>query len=178
MRAADKHDPAGKVRLPLQEGVTGSAVFSEDGKYRPVLRRSWGAGKGILWIGMNPSTADAEVDDPTVRREIVFSHRWGFGSYVKCNVVDYRATHPSMLVEGGVAARSPENLPCILSEAAKADVVVLAFGVLPKPLIGMVDETVAALRDAGVDLFVLGLTKDGYPRHPLYMRADSELQPF
>ena len=65
------HDPGGKVRLRLGEGVRGDAVMSADGRYRQIMRRWLGETfpeHYILFVGMNPSTADATVDDPTCAR--------------------------------------------------------------------------------------------------------------
>ncbi|MGG7566460.1 DUF1643 domain-containing protein [Rhodovulum sp. DZ06] len=173
-RAEDKHDPRGKVRLKLAGDVTGGAVFSDCGRYRPMLTRDLAGGEGmILWIGMNPSTAAADVDDPTVRRETDFSRQWGFGRFVKCNVMDYRATHPKDLVAPGVAPCSPANLPLIREQAAGAGRIMLAFGALAPKLQVHGQAVVEALRADGHDLWCLGLTKAGAPRHPLYMRKDS-----
>lgn len=176
MGVEDRHDPKGKVRLALAGDVTGWARFSDCGRYRPLLAREFEAGEGtILWIGMNPSTAAAEVDDPTVRRETDFSRRWGFRRFVKANVMDYRATHPKDLTAPGVIPCSPENLPIIRAEAAEAARVVLAFGALAPALRVHGAATAAALRADGRELWCLGVTKDGSPRHPLYLRKDSEL---
>ncbi|MFT4795519.1 MAG: hypothetical protein ACJAVR_001094 [Paracoccaceae bacterium] len=173
-RDEDRHDPGGKVRLKLAEGVSGSAMFSPCGRYRPLLTRDLAGGDGaILWIGMNPSTAAADVDDPTVRRETDFSRRWGFQRFVKANVMDFRATQPKDLLAEGVIPRSDDNLRIIRAEAAKAARIMLAFGALHPRLAHFGTEVVAALRGDGHDLLCLGLTKAGSPRHPLYLRKDS-----
>ncbi len=174
-RDEDRHDPGGKVRLKLAEDVSGGAVFSPCGRYRPLLTRELAGGSGaILWIGMNPSTAAADVDDPTVRRETDFSRRWGFHRFVKANVMDFRATKPADLLAEGVAPRSDENLSIIRDQAAEAGRIILAFGALHPKLAHFGDEVVAALRADGRGLMCLGLTKAGSPRHPLYLRKDSE----
>ena len=75
-----------------------SAVFSPDRKYRYTLTREWNNVKPfILFIGLNPSTADETKDDPTIRREIGFSHLWGFGGMIKCNIFGFRTTDPKHL---------------------------------------------------------------------------------
>lgn len=175
MNPEDRHDPKGKVRLKLAADVAGSAVFSPCGRYRSLLTRDFDGGEGtVLWIGMNPSTAAAEVDDPTVRRETDFSRRWGFRRFVKANVMDYRATHPRDLTAPGVVPCSPENLPIIREQAAQAGLIMLAFGALAPALRVHGEACVRALRDDGRALHCLGLTKNGAPRHPLYMRKDCE----
>ena len=178
-RSEDRHDPGGKVRLKLADDVSGGAVFSPCGRYRPLLTRDLAGGEGtILWIGMNPSTAAADVDDPTVRRETDFSRRWGFGRFVKANVMDFRATRPKDLLAEGVRPCSDDNLAIIRAEAAEAARIMLAFGALHPRLAHFAEEVVAALRADGRELFCLGLTKAGAPRHPLYLRKDLDPFPF
>src|SRR5688500_18342065 len=109
-----EHDPGGKVRLRLGEGVRRDGVMSDDGGYRQIMRRWLGdrfPDLYIVFIGMNPSTADATVDDPTCAREWTFARREGFEAMVKCNVGDYRATDPKALLQPGVVAVSEANLP-------------------------------------------------------------------
>lgn len=175
-----RHDPGGKVRIRLRQNITGGARFSDCGRYRPLLWRDWaGAERSgyVLWVGMNPSTADGDADDPTVRRECDFTMSWGYGAYRKCNVMDLRATHPRDLL-GDHAARSDANLPTILEQARSAEVVVLAFGALHKRLEHHGRETVEALADLRNDIKCLGFTANGSPRHPLYLRKDSQLLDF
>lgn len=175
------HDPGGKVRLRLAAGVNGDAVMSEDGRYRQIMRRWLGDAfpdHYILFIGMNPSTADASVDDPTCAREWNFARREGFSAMVKCNVGDYRATDPKMLVAPGVVAVSPDNIPAIRQAARGAARVVLCHGKLNKALAHAGRELVEALRGDGVTLWCFGTNADGSPKHPLYLRADTPLVRF
>lgn len=172
------HDPGGKVRLRLGAGVRGDAVMSDDGRYRQIMRRWLGETfpeSYILFIGMNPSTADASVDDPTCAREWTFARREGFSAMVKCNVGDYRATDPKMLVASGVVAVSSANLPAIRAAASGAGRVVLCHGKLNKALAHAGRELVAALRSDGVELWCFGTNADGSPKHPLYLRGDTQL---
>ncbi len=175
---ADRHDPGGKVRLALMEGVKGDAVFSEDGRYRPLMRRWLGDAfpdRCLLFIGMNPSTADATVNDPTCGREWTFTRREGFDAMIKANVGDYRATDPKMLLQPGVEASSPANLPVIRTAAAGAERVILCHGKLNKALAPAGKALVEALTGDGVDLWCFGVNGDGSPKHPLYLRADTPL---
>ncbi|HEX3862743.1 MAG TPA: DUF1643 domain-containing protein [Stellaceae bacterium] len=96
------HDPGGKTKLAMIAGVDGKAEFSPCGRYRYWLSRDWsmrrfsdGRAPYALWIGMNPSVAAADVDDPTIRREMAFTKVMGIDVYVKCNIMDYRATDPT-----------------------------------------------------------------------------------
>ncbi|SFV32659.1 hypothetical protein SAMN05216456_1728 [Devosia crocina] len=176
-----EHDPGGKVRLRLAHGVHGDVVMSEDTRYRQIMRRWMGESfpdRYILFIGMNPSTADATVDDPTCAREWTFARREGFSAMVKCNVGDYRATDPKALVQPGIVAVSPANIPAIRKAASGAGRVVLCHGKLNKALAPAGRELVEALRRDQVELWCFGTNADGSPKHPLYLRADTPLVPF
>ncbi|WP_371225195.1 DUF1643 domain-containing protein [Roseovarius sp. 2305UL8-3] len=176
------HDPGGKVRLRLPDGVIGGATFSECGRYRQALTRDW-TPKGtppraILFIGMNPSVAGAEVSDPTCHRELMFARDWGFTRYLKGNVLDWRATSPKDLPVDPGEANSPANLTALQEMAAEAETVVMAYGKLHaryQPVIGQVIDAMEAL---GKPLTCLGLNKDGSAKHPLYLRKDTQLRNF
>ncbi|MGV8830645.1 MAG: DUF1643 domain-containing protein [Devosia sp.] len=175
------HDPGGKVRLALMPGVQGDASFSADGRYRRLMRRWTGDGfpaRYVLFIGMNPSTADATVNDPTCAREWSFTRREGFSAMVKANVGDYRATDPKMLLAPGVEAVSPDNLPTIRQAAAGAGMVIVCHGKLNKALAPAGKALIDALRADRTTLWCFGTNADGSPKHPLYLRADTPLQPF
>lgn len=181
MSASSLHDPGGKVRLRLGPGVNGDALFSADGRHRPRMRRWIGThfpDRYMMFIGMNPSTADAEVDDPTCAREWQFARREGFAAIVKTNVGDFRATNPKDLLAPGLVVSSPQNLPTIRAAAAGAEKVVVCHGKLNKPLALAAAEIMAALRQDGVPLWCFGTNADGSPKHPLYLRADTPIVPY
>ncbi len=172
------HDPGGKVRLKVKPDIRSDAIFSKCGRYRRLLIREWDGADNpgyILWIGMNPSTADFNVDDPTVFKEQKFTRRWGYGRYVKCNVMDYRATDPKMLLESGIVPCTEENLQTIVDQAKDAAVVVMAYGSLHKKLAHHGKAVTDALRAAGIRLHALKITNNGSPGHPLYLKDTSEL---
>lgn len=176
------HDPGGKVRLKLPGGVRGNARFSACGRYRQTLERDWseeGAPpRTILFVGMNPSVADADVSDPTCHRELTFARDWGYNIYLKGNMLDWRATSPKHIPEDPAEARSPENIPILLSLAARADLIVLAYGKLHKRYEAVVRETVLGLAAQKKPLRCFGLNKDGSAKHPLYLRKDAGLIPY
>lgn len=177
------HDPGGKVRTKLANGMFGWAHFSECDRYRHVLGRYWGDSPEefslepyALWIGMNPSTATAEVNDPTITREIAFTKALGLQCMVKCNVMDYRATKPRDLI--GVQACSPGNVAEIVSHARLAEKVIAAWGEIAPGLRWSYRAVVVQLRRDGVPLWCLGTTKQGFPRHPLYVPKATQLMEF
>jgi len=156
--------------------VPGATWFSEDRRYRYLLTRWWGdAPEAMTWIMLNPSTADADADDPTIKRCARFARREGCGSMRVVNLFAYRATDPHEL-----AALSdpvgPEN-DRYISEHAQAHLVVAAWGAHPMAA-ERAREVSGRLTAAGVQLLCLGVTKDGHPRHPLYCRADAPLIPW
>lgn len=174
----EPHDPGGKVRLKVKADIRSDALFSNCGRYRRLLTREWDGAENpgyVLWIGMNPSTADLDVDDPTVFKEQKFTRRWGYSRYVKCNVMDYRATDPKTLLEPGVIPCTEENLQTIVDQARNAAIVVMAYGSLHKRLAHHGQTVTDALRAEGIELHALKITKNGSPGHPLYLKDTSEL---
>lgn len=174
------HDPGGKVRIKLPPGTIGAAEFyGARDEYRLWLSRHWGdaAAPYALWIGMNPSTADALADDPTVYREVTYTQRMlKLSRYLKCNVMDLRVTQSKVLRKPPYPVRSELNLPTIMRLAADAERIIVCYGDLHPALQVHADTVVDALRAAGYDLWCLGLTaKHKRPRHPLYVKGDTEL---
>lgn len=151
----------------------GSAVLSDDGLYRYQLRRSWGTEKepSVCWIMLNPSTADADLDDPTIRRCTAFSNRWGFGHLIVANLFALRATSPKALL----AAPDPigsANDAHILAAAGESDQVIVAWGT-HGTLHNRAAKVTQLLTGAGNHrLLCLERTKDGHPKHPLYVRGE------
>ena len=151
-----------------------SAEISPCDRYRWWLRRTRMEGKGtICFVMLNPSTADGTIDDPTIRRCIGFAWRWGYSSLSVRNLFAFRATKPSQLL----TACNPtggERGDIELAAAKTADMVVAAWGAgVP---FGRDEKAIQLL--AGCQLWCLGRTKFGAPRHPLYVRADKELEVF
>jgi hypothetical protein len=173
------HDPGGKVRIPIGD-MSASAEFSPCGRYRHTLWRTWSPLREeapfALWIGLNPSTADATHDDPTVRREIGHTRRMGLESLCKVNLCDWRATDPVELLAPDRTPCSPDNIRAITANASVAERVILAFGAVHPKLRGHAGRVVAMLLGMGIPLWCIGTTKDGSPRHPLYVAAATPLE--
>lgn len=154
-----------------------TATISNDGVYRYLLGRRWGAGKLVTYVMLNPSTADATVDDPTIRRCMGFARSWGFGGIRVVNVYALRATRPVHLWEAGdpVGPQNDEYLALILHLAEMNEApVVAAWGVHAKE--ARVREIMALPGSERVEC--LGVTKDGHPRHPLYLKSTAERAPW
>lgn len=144
------------------------AVLSPCGQYRYCLSRSWLLGEGtVLFIMLNPSTADAETDDPTIRRCIGFARRWGYRQLLVGNLFAWRATNPRELrrVSDPVG---PENDHHLVEMSVGADAVIAAWGA-HGVYRNRSQHVLGLLRNPES----LGLTKQGHPRHPLYLRADA-----
>lgn len=149
------------------------ATFSPCRKYRYTLSRTWDAeSPPLVFIGLNPSTADETEDDPTIRRCIGFAKRDGFGGIIMLNLFAFRSTDPAGL-KGVDDPVGPWNNDRI-SRACKDRAVIAAWGV--HGVLNRRDRDVRILL-AGSDLRCLGRTKDGHPRHPLYLRSDSPMVP-
>lgn len=151
-----------------------SATFSPDRVYRYRLSRTWETGLGIAtWLMMNPSTADENVEDPTIRRCIEFSRVFGCVGIEIVNMFGLRSTDPSALVIHPDPV-GPENDQAILQAADLAKlslgILICAWGSLPKPsMVARARRISRLLHSAGHELHVLAVTKGRSPRHPLYL---------
>lgn len=154
-----------------------SAVISLCGLYRYELRRVLaGDGDGqCVFVMLNPSTADAETDDPTVRRCINFAHLWGCSELVVVNLFAFRASSPKDMMAASDPV-GPENDRYIALANESARMVVCAWGA--RGGWRGRDNEVLRVINAGPasQLMSLGFTKDGQPRHPLYVRGNTELK--
>ena len=148
-----------------------SAVLSECGLYRYRLERRWADGPKALFIMLNPSTADAEKDDPTIRRCISFAKREGCGGLIVVNLFAFRATEPDALLLADDPI-GPDNPGALAAAVADCDgPLIAAWGAWP----GARAAGEAVVRKLGPRARCLGLTKAGSPRHPLYVAGDAPL---
>ncbi|OAB58822.1 hypothetical protein AY599_20105 [Leptolyngbya valderiana BDU 20041] len=150
------------------------ARFSRCKRYRYVLWRRWEAEKPpVMMIGLNPSTADASRNDPTIRRCIGFARAWGAGGLVMANLFAFRATYPADLKQAADPV-GPRNDWWIRRMARLCPTIVAVWGndgafrsrsaVLRKRLAGR--------------LQVIRLNRSGEPAHPLYLPADLKPEPW
>jgi hypothetical protein len=170
------HDPGGRVRLALSGDVKSWAEFGGNKKeYRYALRRVWDDSlRSVLFVMMNPSTADQLDDDPTVAKCQRYARAWGYGTLLVGNTFAYRATHQKDLMQVADPV-GPLNDEWLLKMAAQAGIIVLAYGKPHKNLCQRGRDVTALLNGAGHELHVLKLCQDGTPSHPLYLRGT--LQP-
>lgn len=153
-----------------------SAVLSDDGKYRYRLARQWGAtARAATFVMLNPSTADATQDDPTIRRCIGFAKSWDLDGLVVVNLYAYRATKPADLWQAAdpIGPENDRRIAGVLVDAALHQTpVIAAWGAHGAPL--RVKRVTSIAAHYRVPLLCLGTTKAGAPRHPLYVRGDTE----
>lgn len=165
-------------QAPLgQDYPLGEAVISDDGAYRYVLNRRWnGYGPVMCWICLNPSTADATADDPSIRRMMGFARREGCGGICVLNLFALRATNPRQLAShrDPVGPDNDQWLRGLRADAVQVPVTV-AWGANP-----MARRRAFRVLDLleGVPLWCLGTTADGSPKHPLYLRLNTKLVPY
>jgi hypothetical protein len=162
-----------------------TAVISKCGLYRYTLERGTRDSilrcvepLTILWVMLNPSTADAEKDDPTIRGCKRYSAQWGFDRMLVGNLFAYRTPSPWALWAShkhGVDVVGPENDEHLNQLALRADRVVVAWGAQAEQWPERA-EAVENLLLRHRELYTLGFTKLGHPRHPLYQPSDLELQ--
>ena len=155
----------------------GSAIFSEDRRYRYLLRRRVGNSTGrVLFIMLNPSMADEERNDPTIRRCIGFAHDWGFGILEVVNLFALMSTDPRALLD----AKDPvgtDNDVTIYRALEVADMVVLGWGNHGLDHQKRVAEVTAVVRQSARP-YCLGVTMKDAPRHPLRLARGTTLRRF
>ena len=136
------------------------AVLSEDRVYRYALRRIWDESKKrVLFIGLNPSTADEVEDDTTVKRCISYAKQWGFGGIIIGNLFAYRATNPLEMIKASDPIGN-ENDSWLKKLANEADLIVGVWGNSGQ-FKGRSIKVVSMLQN----LYCLQITAKGEPHH-------------
>ncbi|EOD29331.1 hypothetical protein EMIHUDRAFT_64003 [Emiliania huxleyi CCMP1516] len=182
----------------IEHSVVGrSAAFSVDGVYRYGLTRTWSSSgtdaaarqsNPLLFVGLNPSTADGDSDDPTIRRVIRFAMAWGHDSIFVCNLFAYRSTQPAALKAAADPVGALANDAALADAARRAGRVLCGWGngLLPgskavaRMMRARVQEVLEILSEgAGAErICCLHVTLQQQPQHPLYVRADARPKPF
>lgn len=157
------------------------ADISPCGEYRYRLWRQWTPGRRVVWIMLNPSTADASLDDPTIRRCMGFTKEWGIGGIEVINLFALRSSSPKDLLTHG-SPMGIHNDHIIMEALCTAKVVsgnvIAAWGALKPRFVKRALHVVAMCTEVGIDLLCLGQTKGGHPRHPLYVRKDQKREEY
>lgn len=158
--------------------------FSPCRRYRYTLWREWDdcfwgladdrpqAKQFLMVIGLNPSTADEQIDDPTIRRCMGFAKRWGYGALCMTNLFAWRDTKPEHMK----AAAEPcgeDNGHWLTEVADDAGMILAAWG-RHGSFLGRDRNVISALKGCGVQVYCLGHNGDGSPKHPLYIPADTQ----
>jgi hypothetical protein len=158
-------------------GEESTATFSPCRTYRYALTRRWAHGPLAAFVMLNPSTADAFILDPTVRRCIGFARRWNAGGVLVLNLFALRSTDPKALYrhEDPVGPANDDVIAGWLA-SGEVDRVVAAWGA-HGVLNGRAGQVASRLRTSGAEPVCLGVTKDSHPRHPLYVRGDTAAIP-
>ena len=175
-------------QLVLASPPSGSACFSECGTWRYWLKREWDHTKpyGAI-LGINPSTAGADDDDPTIRKGIGFAKRWGWGGFWMVNPFGFVATDQRLLLtaEDPVGEENDFYLGEIITDASAMGGVVIAWGSAKTVAVRrLLDARLAemlkkrTIQPEREQLLCLGLTADGSPRHPLMLPYATALVPW
>lgn len=155
-------------------------VFSPDRLYRYTLWREWDntpmfmrQHESVNFIGLNPSTADEIKNDQTIRKDIGFAQRWGFGALCKTNIFAFRETKPHLMRRVADSV-GPHNDKYLVEIAKDAQLVVAAWGCHGEHR-DRGKQVAEMLRGAGIALKCFRITKHGHPEHPLYMPYETQL---
>lgn len=153
------------------------AVISDCGKYRYLLRRTWDHDRmRALFIMLNPSTADAEIDDATIRSCIRLCKSWEYGSFEVVNLFGWRATDPQELTKADDPVGGA-NDRIVISAIERCDTPICAWGA-HKMANGRAAEMKNLITSRRPLAFCLGMTKAGAPKHPLYIKTGTPLVAF
>jgi hypothetical protein len=148
------------------------AIFDVTQTYRYALWRSWSNDPKIGFVMLNPNRADADLNDPTIRRCISFAQAWGYGGLEVVNLFAYRAKSPQLLKQADDPI-GEENDRYLISLPERVEKIVFAWGNWGS--LWQRDRAVIQLF-AQQTVYCLGTTKAGQPCHPLYLRSDTGMQ--
>lgn len=164
----------------MGEDMRRSAVISACGTYRYLLQRAWAnEGRALPFIMLNPSTADAELDDPTIRRCMGFARDNGFGGIAVVNLFAFRSTSPAglKLADDPVGPENDRYLSSLFLTAREAGAPIIAAWGCHGTYRGRDKDVGSLARMLRTPLYTLGTTKQGHPRHPLYVSASQPFAP-
>jgi len=166
------------TRTHTKGDAPSTATYSDDGRYRYDLTRTWDpGGRRVAFVMLNPSTATEAENDPTVERCERRARTLGFGAFCVTNIFAWRATDPRNMRAQIDPIGGAANDEAIRDAALWADATVCAWGTHGAHLNrGAAVETL--LRGTGQPLMTLGLSKAGHPKHPLYIAYSEQPRPW
>lgn len=165
------------TRTHTKGDAPSTAIYSDCERYRYALTRIWDpAGRKALFVMLNPSTATEVQNDPTVERCERRARTLGFGAFQVTNIFAWRDTDPKKM-RAAADPVGPANDAAILDGAEWADQIVCAWGSHGEHL-ARGAHVEHLLRQTGLPLFHLGLTKHGHPKHPLYIAYTQQPEPW
>jgi len=160
------------------KNMTKGATLSKCLTFRWTLTRDWGQSKRACWVMLNPSDADDELDDPTIRRVIHFSNEWRYRGVTVVNLYPYRSPDPEKCKEWAttrdrkltrvVEDAMRRNAAIVAEHCRAASMVVAAWGNNPWDL-GLLESVVGVMLAgrACPEIYCLGTTGRGAPKHPM-----------
>lgn len=171
-----------KTQLSLAGDCRKGADFSPCRTWRYALWRVWdweSHANNVMFIGLNPSTADENKDDPTIRRCINFAKSWGYGGIYMLNLYGFRATKPIDMVQFDDPV-GPGNDEAFGYFRTRVGLIVAAWGSLPVRWRPRVQWQTRIAHVAGLcrPLHCLGMNADREPKHPLYIKGTQQPEPY
>ncbi|NQW19675.1 MAG: DUF1643 domain-containing protein [Chloroflexi bacterium] len=154
-----------------------TASFSKCGRYRYLLTREFGSGSTCVFVMLNPSTADAAHDDPTIRRCIGFAKREGYGRLEVVNLYGFRTSEPSVLFVTSNPV-GDDNDSTLLEAVSRAGLVIVAWGNHGATDPERVRAVTELISRTGKAVKCFGFTSMNQPKHPLYLHSETELATF
>ena len=166
----EKPTTAVKPNALFNTGVVKGAEFSDCRTYRYVLWRQWdwqGYANQVMFIGLNPSTADETEDDPTIRRCIGFAKSWGYGGLLVMNAFAFRSTDPREMKRAADPI-GPANNEAFGYRRTQVGLFIAAWGANCSE-----EREQQVCRAIGSPIHCLGRTHSGRPKHPLYLPGNA-----
>jgi hypothetical protein len=161
--------------INIDLSATKGAVFSDDGIYRYALWRTWSAYKPpLMFIGLNPSTANQLSNDPTITRLITRANNEGYGGILAGNLYALVSSNPCELTNTTFDPVGPETNDYLRQMIGMAKTVLCAWGSFSAISNNRIDDVTAMISDP----YCLGVNRDGNPKHPLYIPYSSPIVKF
>lgn len=147
---------------------------SDNWRWAKVGKMSHGEPKSLVFVMLNPSTADASFDDPTIRRCVSFAQRLKFERLEVVNLFALRTPHPNLMRTALIDPVGPDNIDHVKEAAWTAGQIICAWGT-HGTYMGQDQTVLGWIHSTGARTYCLGKSKEGHPRHPLYLSGDSPL---